>query len=119
MGMTRSKAVEVMIGRHREALAQAKLFRCACCEQVLSVKEASHVDAYVAHDPVMKQAVPKENIATYVICQECARMPEATVRLKVERYLVANGLLQKDLKPLDAPGGHSPGHQKDLFPGRG
>lgn len=118
--MSRARAIEVMIGRHREALAQSKVFRCACCESVLDSKEASHVAAYAPEDPIMKKVVPTENIATYVVCKECARMPEETVRVQVEQYLVKSGILRKDLKPLDAPGGHSPEHQKNnkLFPGR-
>lgn len=124
MTMTRARAIEVMIGRHREALARSEVFRCACCESVLKKEEASHVQAYEPVDPVMKQVVPVENIATYVVCKECARMPEETVRVQVEQYLVKNGLLSKDLKPLTQKGGHSPEHQRKhkhdnkLFPGR-
>lgn len=81
----------------------------------------------------MQRLVPGENIATYVVCKECARMPEKTMLLKVEQSLVKNGLLRTDLKRLSDPGGHSPGHQPkhrhgpncnhgktgELFPGRG
>lgn len=111
MGMTRDQAIEAMIGRHREALAQAQNFRCACCELIYERRFASHVAAYYPHNEMMERLVPGENMATYVICQECARMPEETVFMKVERFLVKSGLLRKDLKRLDEKGGHSPGHQ--------
>lgn len=124
MGTTRARAIEVMIGRHREALARSEVFRCASCERILKRDEASHVQAYEPVDPVMKKVVPVENIATYVVCKECARMPEEMVRIQAEQYLVKNGLLSKDLKPLTQKGGHSPEHQRahkrgnKLFPGR-
>lgn len=112
MGMSRARAIEVMVGRHREALARSANFRCACCEGIYPSTEASHVAAYVPHSKVMEQIVPGVNMATYVMCKECARLPEETAFLKVERFLVNSGLLRNDLKPLDAKGGHSPGHQK-------
>ena len=30
MGMTRNRALEVLVGKHREALSMAKNFKCAC-----------------------------------------------------------------------------------------
>ncbi len=116
MGMTRSRAVEALVGKHKEAFAQCKVFRCACCQLIFPREQMSHIDAYVSRDPVMKTVVPKENIATYVVCQECARLPEKVMLMKVEQFLVSEGLLRKDMKPLDAPGGHAPGHQNQLFP---
>jgi hypothetical protein len=112
MSMTRKRAIEAMVGKHREALARSQNFRCACCEGIYPSKEASHVAAYDPQNKVMGRLVPVTNIATYVVCQECARLPEATVFMRVEKFLVKSGLLRTDLKPLDAPGGHSPGHQK-------
>ena len=114
MGMTRDQAMKAMVAKHKEALARSKSFRCCCCDLIFPREMASHVDAYVPRDPMMKKLVEGTlgNLATYVVCQECARLPEETMMLKVEKNLVANGLLRKDLKPLDAPGGHSPGHQK-------
>lgn len=112
MGMTKERAIEAMVGRHREALAQSKNFRCACCDLIYERKFASHVAAYRPQNEMMERLVPGENIATYVICQECARMPEEQVFMKVEQFLVKSGLLRPDLKRLDEKGGHSPGHQK-------
>jgi hypothetical protein len=131
MGMTRKQAIGAMVGRHRAALEKSQNFRCCCCDGIFPSGEASHVAAYAPQNELMKQLVPGENIATYVVCKECARMPERTMLMKVEQYLIKNGLFRKDLKPLDAPGGHSPGHQHrhgpncshgkggNLFPGRG
>lgn len=133
MGMTRQQAIEGMIKRHQEVLARASKFRCCCCEGIYDRKDASHVAAYSPQNQMMEKIVPGYNIATYVICQECARMPEKTMFMKVEQYLIKNGgILRTDLKPLDSPGGHSPGHQEhkhspdcshnkpgELFKGRG
>lgn len=112
MGMTRAQAVAGMIKRHREVLDRATNFRCCCCEGIYERKDASHVAAYSPQNEMMEKIVPGYNIATYVVCQECARLPEKVMFMKVEQYLIKNGgLLRTDLKPLDAPGGHSPGHQ--------
>jgi len=124
MGMTRNRALEAMVGKHREALGMSKNFKCACCVMILGRSEASHVGAYVPTNPVMKKLIPGENLATYVVCLECARLPEEIMLIKVEQYLITEGqIMRKDLKPLDAKGGHSPGHQKQkqnkIFPGRG
>lgn len=129
MGMTRDRALEVLVGKHREALSMAKNFRCACCVNILGKSEASHVGAYVSTNPVMKRLIPGQNLATYVVCLECARLPEEMMLVKVEQYLIGEGqIMRKDLKPLDAKGGHSPGHQhqhrtkkknNQIFPGRG
>ena len=72
MSMTRKQAIEAMVGRHREALAQSKNFRCCCCDGIYPSSEASHVAAYEASNSVMQRLVPGENIATYVVCKECA-----------------------------------------------
>lgn len=124
MGMTRNRALEAMVGKHREALSMSKNFKCACCVIILGSSEASHVGTYTPTNPVMQKLIPGENMATYVVCKDCARMPEEFMLLKVEQYLISEGqIMRKDLKPLDAKGGHSPGHQKQkqnkIFPGRG
>lgn len=133
MAVTRERAIKQMVGLHQAALDKSTNFRCACCEGIYPRQEASHVAAYYPQNEVMERLVPGENMATYVVCRECARMPEATVLMKVEKYLVNNGLLRKDLKRLDEKGGHSPGHQhvhgpncshgkggqNQIFPGRG
>lgn len=132
MGMTREQAIKGMVKRHQEVLARATQFRCSCCEGIYESKQASHVAAYRPSNVMMEKIIPGYNIATYVVCQECARMPEKTMLLKVEQFLLKNGILRTDLKPLDSPGGHSPGHQphkhgpncshgkgQSLFPGRG
>ena len=133
MAVTRAQAIHVLVSRHKEALAQAQKFRCACCEGIFDRKEASHVDSYTPQNVIMQRLIPGYNIATYVVCQVCARLPEKEMLMKVERYLIREGgILRPDLKPMDAPGGHSPGHQPhkhgpncshkhggELFPGRG
>lgn len=133
MAVSRSQAVRALVSRHKEALAQSTNFRCACCEGIFPKKEASHVGSYTPRNSIMQRLVPGYNVATYVVCQVCARLPENEMLTKVERYLIREGgLLRPDLKPMDAPGGHSPGHQphkhgpncshgkgQSLFPGRG
>lgn len=135
MGMTRDQAIQGLIKRHQVTLSMASKFRCSCCEGIYDRKDASHVGAYRTTNSMMEKIVPGYNIATYVVCQECARLPEKTMLLKIEQFLVKNGLLRTDLKPLDSPGGHSPGHNQkhqhgpncshgkgssqSLFPGRG
>ena len=110
--MSHKQALEVIVGKHREALARSKHFKCNSCMRIMPSTEASHVEGYEPRTEVMKKLVPEENLASYVICKECARLPEETVFLQVEQNLVQAGLLHKNLKPLDAPGGHSPEHQK-------
>ncbi len=55
----------------------------------------------------MKKAVPAQNAAAFVICVECARLPEEQVLVRAEQYLVQHGaLLQTGHKPIDQPGQH-------------
>ncbi len=84
-------------------------FKCACCETIFDTpKMAAYVSEYKARDPIMKKAVPKQNSAAYVICVECARLPEKHVFLKAQEYCVRNGLLQTGHKPIDQSGRHTP-----------
>jgi hypothetical protein len=118
MGMTWEQSVKAIAAKLKESYAIAKSsdkgrFECCCCMQFLSMKMFSHVDGYIPRDPTMRKILEgKGTIASYVVCLECARLPEELMMLKVEKTLVSKGLLRDDLKPLDAPGGHSPGHQK-------
>jgi hypothetical protein len=95
-----------------ETLGRSTSFKCCCCRTIMAVKHAAYVAGYKARDQVMKKAVPLETGAAYVVCEECARLPEREVFLRCQEYLVENGLLQKNHKPLDVPGRHSPGKRK-------
>jgi len=85
-----------------EMLGAAKGFKCSCCDVIYdNVKQAAYVEGYRPSDPIMKKSVPLENVGAYVVCQECARMPERTVFLKCQQTLIKNGILQAGHKPLD------------------
>jgi hypothetical protein len=106
MALSREYSVKAMLDRHRTALAMAKEFICACCEGRFPTKRAAYVAAYEPRNEIMEQNVPKENIATYVVCEECSRLPEAQTHMRVEKYLVRQGLFKSDHKPLDEKGAH-------------
>jgi hypothetical protein len=96
-----------------ETLQMSSKFTCSCCGTVMDTRpHAAYVAAYKPRDQVMKKAVPLETGAAYVVCQECSRLPEREVFLRCQEHLVKNGLLQKNHKPLDVPGRHSPGKRK-------
>lgn len=84
-------------------------FKCACCETIYDTREmGAYLTEYKARDPIMKKAVPKQNSAAYIICVECARLPEKHVFLKAQEHCVKNGLLQTGHKPIDQSGRHTP-----------
>lgn len=98
--------------RLKEVLDKASIFRCIACDGVKPRNEASYVEAYQRRDPIMKDLVPKQNVASYVVCKDCARLPEEPLLFKIEQKLVDQGLLKSGLAPIDLPKGHSPGHRK-------
>lgn len=95
-----------------ETLQRSTSFKCACCRTIMAVKHAAYVAGYRPRDSMMKKALPLETGAAYVVCEECARLPEKEAFLRCQEYLVENGLLQKGHKPLDEPGRHSPKKKK-------
>lgn len=128
MGMTRKQAQEIMVERLRQGIERAGNFTCTCCQLPLMATEFSHVAIYEPKSDVMKRLVRADTLATYLVCKECARLPEEAAFLKAEQYLVKRGLLRQDLKPLDVPGGQSHRHgpncshgkkSGEIFPGRG
>ncbi len=92
--------------------------QCSCCtvlKQALRIPNDektwnfAYVEHYFPRSEVMKQLVPKETVAAYIVCVECAEtLPEAMLFDKVERLLIDRGLLNTDHKPLNEPGRHSP-----------
>lgn len=93
-----------------ETLLISQGFKCSCCKTIFdAVKMAAYVAEYKPRDPIMKERVPAQNSAAYVVCVECARLPEKTVFLKVQEYLIEHGgILQTGHKPIDEPGRHRP-----------
>jgi hypothetical protein len=85
-----------------EMLGLSKGFKCSACNVIYDdVKMAAYVEGYKPRDPLMRKAVPLENVGAYVICEECARLPEQEVFQRAQQTLVRNGLLQVGHKPLD------------------
>lgn len=83
--------------------------QCCCCTEIQWAKEMAYVAHYVPYEEVMKQIVPEETLAAYVVCSKCAEtIPEKILLQKVERVLIDRGLLQTGHKPLNEPGRHSP-----------
>jgi hypothetical protein len=91
-----------------ETLQRSNGFKCACCETIYGKpEEAAYVTAYKPRTTMMKERVPEQNAAAYVVCIECARLPEKTVFIRAEQYLIQHGaLLQTGHKPIDKPGRH-------------
>ena len=86
-------------------------FPCAGCRTafIKAPKMAEYIAAYKPRTEMMRRLVPPENRAAYIICVECARLPEPEVFIKAERYLVdpEKGNLLVKAKPADAPGRHT------------
>ncbi len=97
-----------------ETLQIGQGFKCCCCLVIFDTpKMAAYVEAYKPRDPIMKKAMPPQNAGAYVVCVECAELPEDAVFKKAQEYVVANGILQTTgLKPLDKPGRHTPKRRK-------
>lgn len=98
-----------------ETLQRSNGFKCACCETIYSKREeAAYVAAYQPRTKMMKERVPAQNAAAYVVCVECSRLPDKTVFMRVEQYLIQHGaLLQTGHKAIDKPGRH--GKKKGLI----
>lgn len=98
-----------------ETLQRSAVFKCCCCRTVMDRKLAAYVAGYKPRDAMMRKLVPLETGAAYVVCEECARLPERQVFERCQEYLVENGLLKKNHKPLDGPGSHSPRRRKPMI----
>ncbi len=109
MALSHNWGEDAQKDRMKKILSKAVIFECACCHGRLPVKTA-RTKVYRPRSTIMKMNVPKQNVAVYNICEECLRLPEADVQVRVEQYLVSKGLLRNDLKALDVPGHHR-GHE--------
>ena len=110
--MTERRSEAPVVLRHWEAFQRSRMSRCSACEGIFARELIAYLDEFVPQDPMIRSMIPGENTASYTVCEECARMPEKIVFMKVQEYLIKNGLFEKGHKPLDRPGGHSPDHRK-------
>ncbi len=102
--------------QYRTMLERSLGAACTSCGHHTVNEDFAYVSAYRARSRMMKELVPKENIAAYGVCKECAKLPEGQVFAQVENTLVQHGLCKNDHKPL---GTHLPGHKHKHKRGNG
>ncbi len=85
-------------------------FTCIVCTTAFlkAPKMAAYRKAWAPRTEMMKKWVPSENLAGYIVCVDCAELPEAEIFKKAEFHLTdkEKGDLFTPAKPIDDPGPH-------------
>ncbi len=85
-------------------------FTCSVCTSAFlkAPKMAAYCRAWAPRTAMMKKLVPSDNMAAYIVCVDCAELPESKIFDKAESYLTdkEKGDLLTPAKPIDDPGPH-------------
>jgi hypothetical protein len=87
-----TKAEKDLIAIHREALKRYLVYKCSSCGQA----KLSHVEK-----PAVEICRQKSRLAlatTYLLCADCQKLPEKTIRANVRATLIANRQILPDFE---------------------
>lgn len=80
-----------LLDKHREMLKTATKFKCNACGQIGDSPKAQGPFPWRPSNKITKR-LAGGRAATYVMCEECANLPDEVTRPKIEAELAQRGL---------------------------
>lgn len=82
---------KLLLAKHRELLGRAEKFTCNACGLIYEIRTIQGPFLWKPNSGMTKK-LAQGRVGTFVLCEDCARLPEKETRQKIEAGLAKNGL---------------------------